>query len=443
MRKFVAAGIGLIALAAVSAPAAAQTANPTADPAAAKARLDAMLDKEMPGLIATYQDLHAHPELAMQEVRTAGILAARLKKLGYTVTEKVGGTGVVAVLRNGEGPTVLVRADMDALPLTEKTGLPYASKNPGAMHACGHDVHVTWLIAAAQGLVTLKDQWKGTVVLMGQPAEEALGGAKAMLDDGLLTRFPRPDYGLAAHVSNLPTGAVFIKEGASSSASDSYAITFHGRGAHGSMPSESIDPIVMGARFVTDVQTVISREREAGTFGVLTVGAFQSGTVPNIIPDEALVKVNLRSNDEGTRTLLKDGMARTAKAVAAMARAGEPTIAYMGGTGAVINEAGLARSTNALLKPLLGPGVFYIPASVPPMSGSEDWSEVVNAGVPSLYLGIGGYDPKVIEGLKAAGKPVPVNHSPLFAPEPEGAIRTGAQAIVLSIIGGVRPTAKP
>jgi hypothetical protein len=209
MRTFLAAGLGLLALAAASAPLHAQTT----DPAAAKARLDAMLDKEMPGLIATYQDLHAHPELAMQEVRTAAILAARLKKLGYTVTEKVGGTGVVAVLRNGDGPTVLVRADMDALPMAEKTGLPFSSKAPNAMHACGHDVHVTWLIAVAQGLVTLKDQWQGTVVLMGQPAEEALGGAKAMLDDGLLTRFPRPDYGLAAHVSNLPTGSVFIKEG--------------------------------------------------------------------------------------------------------------------------------------------------------------------------------------------------------------------------------------
>lgn len=439
MRKVLNAGLGLLALAASASPLLAQSV----DPAAAKARLDAMLDKEMPGLIATYRDLHANPELAMQEVRTAAVLAGRLKKLGYTVTEKVGGTGVVAVLRNGEGPTVLVRADMDALPMAEKTGLPFASKVPNAMHACGHDVHVTWLIAVAQGLVTLKDQWKGTVVLMGQPAEEALGGAKAMLDDGLLTRFPRPDFGLAAHVSNLPTGSVFIKEGASSSASDSYAITFHGRGAHGSMPSESIDPVVIGARFVTDVQTVISREREAGTFGVLTVGAFQAGTVPNIIPDEALVKVNLRSNDEATRNLLKDGMMRTAKAAAIMSRAGEPTIAYMGGTGAVINEAGLARSASAVLKPLLGAGVVHIPASVPPMSGSEDWSEIVNAGIPSLYLGIGGYEPGTIASLKAAGKPVPVNHSPLFAPHAESAIRTATQAIVLSIVGGVRPTPKP
>ena len=439
MRRFFTAGLGLIALAAITPPLNAQGT----DPAAARARLDAMLDKEMPGLSATYQDLHAHPELGMQEHRTAGILAARLKKLGYTVTEKVGGTGVVAVLRNGEGPTVLVRADMDALPMAEKTGLAYASRNPNAMHACGHDVHVTWLIAVAQGLVTVKDQWKGTVVLIGQPAEEVLGGARAMLDDGLLTRFPRPDYGLAAHVSNLPTGMVFIKDGASSAASDSYEITFHGRGAHGSMPSESIDPVVMGARFVTDVQTVISREREAGTFGVLTVGAFQSGTVANIIPDEALVKVNLRSHEEGTRTLLKDGMTRTAKAVAAMSRAGEPTIAYLGGTGAVINDTGLARSASALLKPLLGDGVVYVPAAVAPMSGSEDYSEFVNAGVPSLFLGIGGYDPKVIASLKAAGKPVPVNHSPLFAPDAEGAIRTATRAIVLSIVGGVRPAAKP
>ncbi len=439
MRTFVKAGLGLLALAASATPLHAQGA----DPAAAKTRLDAMLDREMPGLIATYRDLHAHPELAMQEQRTAAILSARLKKLGYTVTEKVGGTGVVAVLRNGEGPTVLVRADMDALPMAEKTGLPFASQVPGVMHACGHDVHITWLIGVAQGLVTLKDQWQGTVVLMGQPAEEGLGGARAMLDDGLLTRFPRPDYGLAAHITNLPTGSVFIKEGASSSASDSYAITFHGRGAHGSMPSESIDPVVMGARFVTDVQTIISRERDAGTFGVLTVGAFQAGTEPNIIPDEALVKVNLRSNDEATRNLLKDGMARTARAVATMARASEPTIAYMGGTGAVINEPALARQTYALLKPLLGQGVISIPASIPPTSGSEDWSEVVNAGVPSLYLGIGGYDPKVIAQLKAAGKAVPVNHSPLFAPDAEGAIRTATQALVLSIVGGVRPAPKP
>ena len=209
------------------------------------------------------------------------------------------------------------------------------------------------------------------------------------------------------------------------------------------MPNEAIDPVVMGARFVTDVQTVISRERDAGAFGVLTVGAFQAGTVPNIIPDEAHVKVNMRSNDEATRNLLKDGMTRTAKAVATMARAGEPTITYMGGTGAVINELGLARQTHALLKPLLGPGVISIPASIQPASGSEDWSEIVNAGIPSLYLGIGGYDPKVIAQLKAAGKPVPVNHSPLFAPDAEGAIRTATQALVLSIVGGVRPAPAP
>lgn len=413
------------------------------DLAPAKVRIDALLDRQMPALLATYRDLHSHPELAMQEVRTAEVLAASLQQQGFEVTRKVGGTGVVGVLRNGAGPTVLIRTELDALPMEEKTGLPYASKvkvgDSLAFHACGHDVHVTWAIATAQALVALKDQWHGTLVLIGQPAEEALGGAKAMLGDGLLTRFPRPDYAFAAHVSNLPSGAVMIKDGAMSAASDSYTITFQGRGAHGSMPSASIDPVVIGAHFVTDVQSVISREREAGTFGVVTVGAFQSGTVANIIPDTAQLKVNLRAHDEATRTLLRDGIQRTAKAVAAMGRAPEPAIAYQGGTGAVINNSAMAKASSALLRPLLGAGVQYVPPAAAPGSASEDFSEFVNAGVPALFFGIGGYDPAVIAAFKAKGQPVPVNHSPLFAPDPEPAIRAATNAMVLSIIGGVHP----
>lgn len=436
MHKLLAGALALGAFVA-AVPVSAQPA----DLPAAKARLDVLLDREMPRYEAIYRDLHAHPELAMQETRTAGILAANLGKLGYEVTEKVGGTGVVAVLRNGEGPTVLVRADMDALPMAEKTGLAYASTVPGAMHACGHDLHVTWLIAMAEGLVTLKDEWRGTVVLIGQPAEEALGGAKAMLDDGLLTRFPRPDRGFAAHVGNFPSGTVIIKEGASSAASDSYSITFHGRGAHGSMPSASIDPVVIGARFVTDVQTVVSREREAGTFGVLTVGAFQAGTVPNIIPDEAVVKVNLRSHDEATRKLLSSGMSRTAQGAAAIGRAPEPTIDYLGGTAAVVNDSAMARAASAALGQIM-PGVVFVPASVPPASASEDYSEIIAAGVPSLFFGIGGYDPAVLADLKGKGLPVPVNHSPLFAPDPAPAIRTATAAVVLSIVAGVGPEPK-
>lgn len=432
-------GLSLAALLAVAAPVHAQSI----DLAPAKSRIDALLDKQMSSLLAIYRDLHSHPELAMQEVRTAEVLASNLQKLGFEVNRKVGVTGVVGVLRNGAGPTVMIRTELDALPMEEKTGLPFASKvkvgDSFVDHACGHDVHITWTIATAQALVALKDQWHGTVVLIGQPAEEALGGAKAMLADGLLTRFPKPDFGFAAHVSNLPAGAVLIKDGAMSAASDSYTITFQGRGAHGSMPSASIDPIVIGAHFVTDVQSVISREREAGTFGVVTVGAFQSGTVPNIIPDTAQLKVNLRSHDEATRGLLKDGVQRTAKAVAAMARAPEPAMTYLGGTGAVVNDSAMAKGASALLRPLLGPGVQYIPTNAAPGSASEDYSEFIAAGVPSLFFGIGGYDPKAIADYKAKGLPVPVNHSPLFAPDAEPAIRAATSAIVLSIIGGVKP----
>ena len=439
MRRMISSALTLAALLATSAPVCAQTL----DLNQAKRRIDALLDQQMPGLLATYRDLHSHPELAMQEVRTAEVLATNLQKLGFEVTRKVGVTGVVGVLRNGTGPTVLIRTELDALPMEEKTGLPYASKvkvgDSFVDHACGHDVHITWAIATAQALVALKDQWHGTIVLIGQPAEEVLSGARAMLDAGLLTRFPKPDFGFAAHVSNLPSGTVLIKDGPMSAASDSYTITFQGRGAHGSMPSASIDPVVIGAHFVTDVQSVISREREAGTFGVVTVGAFQSGTVANIIPDTAQLKVNLRSHDEATRGLLKDGVQRTAKAVAAMARAPEPTITFTGGTGAVVNDSAMAKSANALLRPLLGAGVQYAPPAAPPAPASEDYSEFVLAGVPSLFMTIGGYDPKVIADYKARGLSVPVNHSPQFAPDPEPAIRATTSAIVLSIIGGVRP----
>ena len=420
------------------------------DLTAANARLTALLDKNYPALEALYKDLHQHPELGMQEVRTAGILAQHLRKAGFTVTEKVGGTGVVAVLKNGEGPTILVRADMDALPMEEKTGLPYASKaratyegrDVPVMHACGHDTHVAYLVGVGQALSAMRDSWSGTVVLIGQPAEEPLSGARAMLDDGLLTRFPKPDFGFAAHVSNLPTGVVAIKAGASSSASDSYSITFHGRGGHGSMPAATIDPIPIAARFITDTQTVISREKNPASFGVLTIGAINAGSAPNIIPDSAEVKVNLRSQSPEVRELLRGGTARSAKAAAAMGNAPEPTIRYLGGTGVMTNDESMAAAAVAALTPVFGKGLVLAPATANPMSGSEDYSEFVNAGVPSLFFGIGGYDAKTLADLKAKEQPVPTNHSPFFAPQPEPAIRNAVSAITLSIIGGVRPAAK-
>lgn len=414
---------------------------------AAQARIKQIMDREYASLDAIYRDLHAHPELGMQEVRTAAILAKELKKSGFTVTEKVGGTGIVGVMRNGDGPTILVRADMDGLPMEEKTNLPWASKaraqyegrDVPVMHACGHDIHVTWLIGLGRTLAAMKDQWQGTIILIGQPAEETLSGAQAMLDDGLLTRFPKPDYGFAAHVSPLPAGVVAIKGGAGSSSSDSYSITFHGRGGHGSMPASTIDPIPIAARFVTDVQTVIAREKEAGDFGVLTIGAFQAGSAPNIIPDQAEVKVNIRAHSPEVRELLNEGTKRTAKAAAMMGRAPEPTVRYMRGTGALMNDIVMANTAHKLLKPVLGQAVQFVPASMPPMSGSEDYSEFINAGVPSLFFGIGGYDPAELKRLKEAGEPVPTNHSPFFAPTAEPAVRAAVSAITLSIIGGVRP----
>lgn len=441
---------GLWVAASLALSLAATGARAAPDMAAANARLSALLDKNYPALEAIYKDLHLHPELGMQEVRTAGILAQQLRKAGFAVTEKVGGTGVVGVLKNGDGPTILIRADMDALPLEEKTGLPWASKARASyegkdvpvMHACGHDTHVAYLVGVAQALSAMRDSWSGTVVLIGQPAEETLKGARAMLDDGLLTRFPKPDFGFAAHVSNLPSGVVAIKAGPSSSASDSYSVIFHGRGGHGSMPAATIDPIPIAARFVTDAQVLISREKDPAAFGVLTVGAIHAGSAPNIIPDSAEVKVNLRSQSPEVRDLLRTGTARAAKAAAMMGNAPEPTITYLSGTGVLMNDEAMAASAATLLGPVFGKGLVFAPASAAPLSGSEDYSEYVEAGVPSVFFGIGGYDPAVLADLKAKGEPAPTNHSPFFAPHAEPAIRNAVTAIVLSVIGGVRPAAE-
>lgn len=449
MRK---AGLWIILGMASALTAAPSAQAQPADLAAARVQLDALLDRSYPELEALYQDIHAHPELAMHETRTAALLANQLRSAGFEVTEGVGGTGVVGVFRNGEGPTILVRTELDGLPMEEKTGLPYASRTKQSFegvetftaHSCGHDIHMAWWVGAAKALVAMKDSWRGTLLFIGQPAEESLGGARAMLADGLFERFPKPNFAFAAHVSNEPAGTIYLRSGPAGAASDSYEITFHGRGGHGSMPSATIDPITMGAHFVNDVQTVISREKDAAAFGVLTIGAFQSGTVANIIPDDAVLKVNMRSHSPEVRSLLTDGMTRTAEAVATMARAEEPTINYLGGTAALINDAGMVRQAEAVLKPLYGDQVQLVSPTAPPVSASEDFSEFVSAGVPSLFFGIGGYDPELIAQARADGKPLPVNHSPFFAPRPDPTIRAGVSAIVMAIVGGVgRETAVP
>ncbi|MEA1650641.1 amidohydrolase [Nitrospirillum sp. BR 11164] len=261
-----------------------------------KTAVEAEVGADYGHLDALYKDIHSHPEVAYQEVRTAARLAKEMKALGFEVTEHVGKTGIVAIYRNGAGPTVMVRTELDALPMEEKTGLPYAStakttwngKETFVAHSCGHDIHMAAWVGTAKALLALKDQWHGTLMFIGQPSEEDVSGAKAMIDDGLFTRFPKPDLGFALHVAPAPAGTILYKAGVLSSTSDSLSVTFHGKGAHGSMPHQSIDPVLMAARFVVDVQGVISREKDPAAFGVVTVGAIQAGSAGNIIPDSAL-----------------------------------------------------------------------------------------------------------------------------------------------------------
>ncbi len=427
---------------AMSALAQTSLAASAFDVPATRSQIDVALDREYPHLDALYKDIHQHAEISFQETRTAALLAGEMRKLGFEVTEHVGKTGIVALYKNGPGPTVMVRTELDALPMEEKTGLPYASREQQPLdgkptftdHSCGHDSHMAWWVGTAETLLAMRDRWHGTLMFIGQPAEEVAAGAKAMLDDGLLTRFPKPDVGFAAHVGPAAYGTVTIKQGTVTSASDSVVLTFNGRGAHGSMPSRSLDPIVMGAHFVSDVQTVISREKNPLAFGVITVGAFQSGTVGNIIPDNAVLKLSLRSFDPETRKVLNDGVARVAKDTAAMARAPEPTITYLSSTAMVMNDPALTPRVGAVIQAALGNKVTLAPASDPGGTASEDYSAFIEAGVPSVFFGIGGSDPKALAEAEAKGVPVPVNHSPLFAPIPEPSIRTGVEVLTLAVL---------
>ena len=425
----------------LSATAAAllATAAQAGDVRAQKAQIDAGLDKAYGHLDALYKDIHEHPELGFQETRTAAKLAAEMRALGFEVTEHVGGTGIVAIFRNGPGPMVMVRTELDALPLEEKTGLPYAShatqmwngKPTPVDHACGHDIHMAAWMGAAQQLVAMKGQWHGTLMFIGQPAEEVVGGARAMLKDGLFTRFGKPDVGFAQHVSNGPVGQISYRAGVNSSAADGFEIDFKGRGAHGSRPQVSIDPVLEASRFVVDVQSVVAREKDPAAFGVLTVGSIQSGSAGNIIPDSALVRGTIRSYDDETRVKLKSGLARTAKAVADMAGAPAPTVTFDAGASAVVNDAGVTARTAPVFKAAFGERAVVAPG---PGSASEDYSEFIIAGVPSLFWGLGGYDPKVIADYAARHEPLPSNHSPQFAPAPEPAIRTGVEAMTLAVL---------
>jgi len=380
-----------------------------------------------------YKDLHAHPELAFAEHRTAALVAARLRDLGYQVTEGVGRTGVVGVLRNGDGPVALLRADMDALPVSEQTGLPYASTTP-VMHACGHDMHVACLLGAAAGLAADPASWHGTLLLVFQPAEETGEGARAMIDDGLFGRFGSPDVVLGQHVSQIPAGVFGLRAGPAFAGSDPLRVVLHGRGAHGSQPESSVDPVVLAAATVLRLQTIVSRELAPSDHAVVTVGALHAGTVENIIPDQAELLLSVRTFDEKVRAKTLAAIERIVRGEAATAGApADPEITPMVGTPPVINDpAACARVTEAF-NTCFGPGLVLDPG---PVSGSEDVGLLASeAGAPCAYWLLGGADPALfanvtsIEDAMAIINDLPSNHSPLFAPLVEPTLRAGVTAL--------------
>jgi amidohydrolase len=393
-----------------------------------------------PSLEKLYKSIHSHPELAFEEVRTAALLAEQMRSLGFQVTEKVGKTGVVAIYRNGAGPTVMVRTELDALPMEEKTGLPYASRVKAlydgretfVAHSCGHDVHMASWIGTAKALMAMKDKWQGTLMFVAQPAEEVGSGAKAMLVDGLFTRFPRPDFAFALHTSAQPFGTVFYRLGPMTSNQDSLDVTFKGRGGHGAAPDKTIDPILIAAHFITDVQTVISREKDPMEFGVVTIGAIHSGTAGNIIPDSANLRGTIRSYSPAVRDKLLSGVHRTANAAALMAGAPEPEVTIGDGALSVVSNEALVNRTVPLFEAAFGSKNVQ---RAPLITASEDFSAFINEGIPSMFFNIGVYEPEqVAQPLKLGGSPLPFNHSPLFAPVPEPSIKTGVKAMSLAVL---------
>jgi hippurate hydrolase len=431
----------LLAGALAASPAA--SASPIAD--AVKADYDKQLR-------ALFLDFHQNPELSFKENRTARIMAQQLRAAGAAVTEGVGGTGVVGVMKNGAGPVVLLRADMDGLPVEEKSGLPYASKvrqtgvdgveNP-VMHACGHDVHITSMVGTARRLAAMKDRWKGTVLFIVQPAEERLGGAKAMLEDGLYTRFPKPDYALAFHVgAALPTGKVSASEGIQYSSADAIDIIVHGIGAHGAAPNSGRDPIHIGAQIAVAMQGIIGREIEPLKPAVITVGAFHGGSKHNIISDRAHLQLTVRANDEETRAQLLAAIRRVAEGIAranGMPENKLPEVKVSEGTPTTINDAGLARRLNAVLSQGLGAGSFlpYVQTGM----GAEDFAYFIEPkyGVKGYYFAVGGTPQAAFDAEKAGGPPVPSHHSPLFKIDPEPSVRLGAEAMTLAVLDLLKP----
>ena len=415
---------------ALAAPAAAQT-------------LGGEVDKQMPSLMAIYKDLHAHPELSFMEVRSAGILAAEARKLGFKVTEKVGGTGIVAVMENGAGPVVMVRADMDGLPVTEQTGLPGASKvrvttkegvETGVMHACGHDTHMTAWVGVARLMAANKDKWSGTLVMIGQPAEERGAGARMMLADGLYTRFPKPQYVLAFHdAAQFPAGKIGYTPGYALANVDSVDISVKGVGGHGAYPQTTKDPIVLASRIVGALQTLVSREISPLDSAVVTVGSFHAGAKHNIISDEAKLQLTVRSYSDEVRDHLLDGIARIAKGEAIAAGMPDDKMPVVSVdkneyTPSTYNTPEFTEEMAAYLKTSFGNDRVV---QMPPVMGGEDFSRFgrEDKSIKSLIVWVGGVPQAEYDAAKKEGRTLPSLHSPFWAPDAPAVISTATEAL--------------
>lgn len=416
---------------------------PTASPNSASTVLSP-LDQLLPDLEALYKDLHSHPELSMQETRTATVAAERLRKAGYEVTAGVGKTGVVGRLKNGTGPTIMLRADMDALPIEEATGLPYASKVTAkdaagktvpVSHMCGHDMHVTWLAGAAALFATERSAWHGTLMVVFQPGEETAQGARAMIDDDLFKRFPKPDVVLGQHLMVGRAGDVAGSAGPITSAADSLQIRMFGRGAHGSMPQASIDPVVMAAATVLRLQTIVAREVAASEAAVVTVGVLHAGTKENVIPDDAVIKLNVRTFDAGVRDRVLAAIERIAKAEAAASGAPRnPEITTLDRYPLNVNDVAASHRIAEAFRAYFSESRTHHTGAAP---ASEDFGCFgTEWHAPSVFWFVGGNEPQAYDRAKAAGKinELPVNHSPHFAPVLHPTLRTGVEAMVVAAL---------
>jgi hippurate hydrolase len=407
----------------------------------------AQVDAIYPDIETLYIDLHRNPELAFHEQRTAAALAARVKALGYEVTAGVGGTGIVAILKNGPGPVVMLRTELDALPIEEKTGLPFAStvktKNDAGeivpvSHMCGHDLHMAAWAGTAELMAKNRGQWHGTLMLVGQPAEEIVAGATAMLRDGLFTRFPKPGYALGMHDEHsLPAGVIGFHSGYFRANSTGLDMTVYGKGGHGAFPQSAIDPVVIAARIVLSLQTIVSRETNPMDPAVITVGSIHGGSASNIIPDQVKLQITVRSLDPAVHKRLLAAIERQAKGEALAANAPkEPLIEIKSNTDAVYNDPELTRRMAAAARAALGSGqVVEMPAQM----GGEDFSQFGLAGVRAVLLHVGAVDAAKLEESRKSGVPVPGVHSPLWAPVREPTIKAAIRAetaILMDLMGG-------